>query len=139
MCLEVKFMKGQLFTLESFISILMLFFIVVYLFQNSPTPPEFRRINYKLKAYNGLKILEETGELRKDVEDNNITSIKNKLNPFLSGFLNYNVTIFNETTNITQMPSLANEKNTLVISYLLAGDIDYYKPREVIIYVWGFE
>ena len=139
MCLEVKFMKGQLFTLESFISILMLFFIVVYLFQNPPTSPEFNRINYKLKAYNGLKILEETGELREDVVDNNITSIENKLNPFLPAFLYYNVTIFNETTNITQIPSLANEKNTLVISYLLAGDIDYYKPREVIIYVWGFE
>lgn len=139
MCLEVKFMKGQLFTLESFISILMLFFIVVYLFQNPPTSPEFKTINYKLEAYNGLKILEKTGELRKDVVDNNVTSIENKLNPFLPNFLYYNVTIFNETTNITQIPSLVNEKNTLAISYLLAGDIDYYKPREVIVYVWGFE
>ena len=109
------------------------------MFQNPPAPPEFKRINYKLKAYNGLKILENTGELRKDAVDNNVTSIKNKLNPFIPNFLNYNVTIFNETTNTTQMPSLTSESNTLSVSYLLAGDIDDYKPREIRVYIWGFE
>lgn len=132
-------MKGQLFTLESLISILMLLFIVVYLFQNPPASPEFKQINYKLKAYNGLKILENTGELRKDAVDNNVTSIENKLNPFILDFLNYNVTIFNETTNTTQIPSLTSESNTLSVSYLLAGDIDDYKPREIRVYIWGFE
>jgi hypothetical protein len=132
-------MRGQLFTLESLLAILMLLFIVVYLFQNPPASPEFKSINYKLKAYNALIILEKTGELRKDVADNNVTSIQNKLNPFLPDFLSYNVTIFNETTNITQMPSLPNEKNTLSVGYLLAGDIDDYKPREVRVYIWGFE
>jgi len=132
-------MKGQLFTLESLIAILMLLFIVIYLFQNPPASPEFKRINYKLEAYNGLIILEKTGELRKHVVDNDTTSIENKLKPFIPAFLNYNVTIFNETANITQMPSLTNENNTLSVSYLLAGDIDDYKPREVRVYIWGFE
>lgn len=134
-----EIMRGQLFTLESLLAILMLLFIVVYLFQNPPTSPDFKTINYKLKAYNALIILEKTGELRRDVADNNVTSIENKLNPFLPDFLNYNVTIFNETTNITQMPSLTNEKNTLSVGYLLAGDIDDYKPREIRIYIWGYE
>lgn len=132
-------MKGQLFTLESLIAILMLLFIVIYLFQNPPASPEFKRINYKLKAYNGLEILEKTGELRKYVVDNDTTSIENKLNPFIPAFLNYNVTIFNETANVTRMPSLTNENNTLSVSYLLVGDIDDYKPREVRVYIWGFE
>ncbi|MDI6825717.1 MAG: hypothetical protein QMD36_00785 [Candidatus Aenigmarchaeota archaeon] len=138
-------MKGQLFTLESLISILMLLFIVVYLFQNPPTSPEFRRINYKLKAYNGLKILEETGELRKDAVDDNSTraceSIKTKLDPFIPDFLNetYRVVLFDETGNITEIPSLASENNMLSVSYLLVGDIGDYKPREVRVYIWGFE
>jgi hypothetical protein len=132
-------MKGQLFTLESLIAILMLLFIVIYLFQNPPASPEFKTINYKLKAYNGLEILEKTGELRKYVVDNDTTSIENKLKPFIPAFLNYNVTIFNETANVTRMPSLTNENNTLSVSYLLVGDIDDYKPREVRVYIWGFE
>jgi hypothetical protein len=132
-------MKGQLFTLESLIAVLMLFLIVVYLFQNPPATPEFKRINYKLMAYDSLKMLEKTGELRNDAIKKNVTSIKNKMSPFLPGFLNYTVTIFNETANVTEIPSLSNEKNTLSVSYFLAGDIDNFKPMEVRVYIWGFE
>jgi hypothetical protein len=132
-------MKGLLFTLESFIAILMIFFIVIFLFQNPPTSPEFSRINYKLKAYSGLMALEKTGELRKGVVDNNATSIQNKLNPYLPNFLNYTIIIFNETTNTTIKPVLTNENETLSVSYFLSGDIDDFKPREVRVYIWGYE
>jgi hypothetical protein len=132
-------MKGLLFTLESFIAVLMIFFIVIFLFQNPPTSLEFKRINYKLKAYNGLMALEKTGELRKDTVNNNATSIQNKLNTYLPDFLNYTIVIFNETTNTTVKPVLTNENETLSISYFLSGDIDDFKPREVRVYMWGYE
>jgi hypothetical protein len=117
----------------------MLFLIVIFLFQNPQTSPEFKRINYKLKAYNGLMTLEKTGELRKDVVNNNATSIQNKLNPYLPDFLNYTIVIFNEATNTTVKPILTNENETLSVSYFLAGDIDDFKPREVRVYIWGYD
>lgn len=144
-------MKGQLFTLESGIAILMILLIIIFLYQNPPTSPEFKRINYKLKVYDGLQVLEESGDLRKDVikenaSDINVSSIKNKIRPYIPGFLSLNVTIFNETDNITEKPDLdeliktTGAKNeTLSVSYFLAGDYDDYKPREVRVYLWGFK
>ncbi|MCX6821691.1 MAG: hypothetical protein NTW30_02825 [Candidatus Aenigmarchaeota archaeon] len=131
-------MKGLLFTLESFIAILMIFFIIILLFQNPPASSEFNRINYKLKAYNGLMALEKTGELRKDAVNNNAISIQNKLNPYLPDFLNYTVVIFNETTNITAKPSLSLTNDSISVSYFLAGDVDDFKPREIRVYLWGY-
>ena len=130
-------MKGALYTLESILSILMMFFIIIFLFQNPPASPEFERINYKLKAYNGLEILEKAGELRENVIDNNTTSIESKLNPYIPDFLNYTVVIFNETSNITEKPSLTGD--TVSVIYFLAGEIDDYKPRDVRVYLWGFD
>ena len=132
-------MKGMLFSLESFIAVLMIFFIIVILFKNPPTSPEFNRINYKLKAYNGLMALEKTGELRRDAIDNNATSIQNKLISYLPGFLNYSVVIFNETTNVTVKPSLSIINQSISVSYFLTGDLDTFKPREVRVYIWGYD
>lgn len=82
--------------------------------------------------------LEKTGELRKDVVNNNATSIQNKLNPYLPATLNYTVVIFNETTNVTTKPSLSTINESISASYFLTGDIDDFKPREVRVYIWGY-
>jgi len=132
-------LKGALYTLESVIAILMILFIIIFLFQDSSTAPEFERINYKLEVYHGLKILENTDELRRDVMDDNTVSIENKLNPYIPDFLNYTIVIFNETTNITKKPSLVDKKDVISISYFLAGDVDNYGPRDVRAYLWGFD
>jgi len=132
-------MKGQLYTLESIIAILMIFFIIIFLFRNPPSSPEFERINYKSKTYNGLKTLEETGELREHAVNNNTTAINESLNPFISSFLSRAVVIFNDTSNLTTKPDLTNISESISVSYFLAGDIDDYKPRDIRVYMWGFD
>ena len=132
-------MKGQLYTLESIIAILMIFFIIIFLFRNPPSSPEFERINYKSKTYNGLKTLEETGELREHTTNNNATAINESLKPFISSFLSRAVVIFNDTSNLTTKPDLTNISESISVSYFLAGDIDDYKPRDVRVYIWGFD
>jgi len=134
-------MKGVLFTLEAVISILMVLFILVFLFQNPPTSPEYQRANYKYKAYHGLDVLEKRGDLRDDAVNNNVTNIETNLNNFIPDFLTYEVVIYNQTINITEIPSTITSQNDTVlsVSYLIAGDIDEYKPRDVRIYLWGFE
>ena len=131
-------MKGLLFTLESFIAILMIFFIIIFLFQNPPASSEFNRINYKLKAYNGLMTLEKTGELRKYVADNNATAINESLNPYIPNSISRTVVIFNDTVNLTTEPSLSNLNESISVSYFLSGDIDDFKPREIRVYLWGY-
>ena len=130
-------MKGQLFTLEAAIAILMILIIIVFLFSNPPKSPEFNEINYKLKIYNGLKILDETGRLSTYVSNNDANAIQNGLRPYISNIQNYKVVIFNQTTNITQKLSLSNESEVISVSYFLVGDLDNYQPRDVRVYLWG--
>ena len=130
-------MKGQMYILEATISILLILFIVVYLFQNPLNSPEYERMNYKIKTYTAITVLDDTGKLRKDVVNNNVSSIRDNLYPFMSKNLNYNVTIFNDTSNITMKPSSSSDM--ISVSYFLAGDFDNYLPRDVRVYLWGFE
>jgi len=131
-------MKGQLYTLEVGIAILMILSFVILLFLNPPASPEYNIINYKMKAYNGLETLERTGELRRYVADNNATAINESLNPYIPNFLSRAVVIFNETTNLTTKPSLTDVNDSVSVSYFLAGDFDDYKPRDVRVYLWGY-
>ena len=131
-------MRGQIYTLEVGISILMILLIVIFLFQNPPATPEYNIINYKMKAYEGLETLEQTGELRRYVADNNATAINESLNPYIPTFLSRAVVIFNDTTNLTTKPSLTSVNDSISVSYFLAGDFDDYKPRDVIVYLWGY-
>jgi len=134
-------MKGFLFTLEAVISILMILFIIVFLFQNPPTSPEYQILNYKYKAYHGVEVLDKRGDLRNDVVNNNATNIKTNLDVFIPDFLTYEVVIYNETTNVTEIPTSITSQNDTVISvsYLISGDINEYKPRDIRVYLWGFE
>jgi len=131
-------MKGQFYTLESIIAILMILFIVIFLFQNPSPSPEFKMTNYKLKAYEGLKVIEKTGELRRYVADNNATAINESLNSYIPSFLNRAVVIYNDTTNLTTKPSLSSINESISVSYFLAGDFDDYKSRDVRVYMWGY-
>lgn len=137
MCLEMKKMKGQLYILESTIAILLMLFIVILLFQKQPTSSEFKRINYKIRAYEALKTLDEVGLLRKYAVDSNKTSIESEINSSIPDFLSYQVVIFNETTNTTEKISTTSE--TASVSYFIAGDFNNYDPRDVRVYLWEFE
>ena len=130
-------MKGQFYTLESIISILMILFIVIFLFQNPSPSPEFKMTNYKLKAYEGLEVIEKTGELRKYVADNNATAIDESLNSYIPSFLSRAVVVYNDTNNLTTEPSFSDKNESISVSYFLAGDFDDYKAREVRVYLWG--
>ena len=129
-------MKGQLYTLEAAIAVFIIFSFLL-LFYKTPPSPEFKTINYKLRVYDALTTLDESGELRKDVMKKNVSSIEEKLSPYIP--TNYTVVIFNKTSNITAKPSFVDKENVISLGYLLAGDVDEYKPREVKVYLWGFD
>ena len=133
----MKKMKGQLYVLESAIGILIILSILL-LFFRTPRIPEFKSINYKLKAYEALQIMKVNGDLRRDAIDANVTSIKSKLSPYLPSFLNYSLTVFDQNGNLTPIPSSLNKKDMVCVSYLLAGNFDEYSPRIVKVCLWGF-
>lgn len=132
-------MKGTFFTLEAIISITMMVLITVLLFKSPPAKTDLSRTAYKLEAYSGLEML-ETGDLREYVLNNNTNSIETELAPYVSfSRSQYSVVIWNETRNrLSALPS-PSTGDIISVGYFIAGDVGNYTPREVRVFLWGFD
>lgn len=132
--------KGSLYTLEAAIAIVMMVTALAFFLQSPPEPQDLSRINYKLDVYNALEISEEAGDLRKNVLDNDASSIRTEINTYLSSSLNFNVTIYDANSNLTYVPDLGDDvQNIVTVSYFLAGWVGNYDPKEVRVFIWGFD
>ena len=129
-------MKGSFFVLESIIAVVIMVTTLSFLLWKPPETFEFSEVNYKQEAYDGLSISEEIGELRENALKNNATAIKTELDPYIS--ISNDVAIFNQTSNLTAIPT-TDDENIITVSYFIAGDMGNYTPREIRVYMWGFE
>ena len=131
-------MKGSFYVLEAAISVIMMVTVLALVLQKPPETLELSKVNYKLKVYDALEIIDNVGDLRKNALDNNAAGIKAELNSYIPTSLNYEVAIYNKTSNITAVPTISSE-DVITVSYFLAGNIGNYTPREVRIFAWGFD
>ena len=128
-------MKSQAHIIEVVIACVLVA-VAFVLFIYKPTASlELSELNYKLDALNGLKILDESGKLRKYVLEKNASMIKDLLAPYIK--INYDVVLFNCTTNLTSIPDF-RDTEIASISYFIAGDFGNYSAREIRVYLWGF-
>ena len=133
--LGLRFMrsKGQMQTIEALISVAIISFIIFLLYFIKPVSQEVSQINRKIDAYNALKVLDQARNLRKYALQANVTKIEELLLPFLKS--NYKVVLYNQTGNITDIPTI-DSKNIASVSYIIAGDLAIYKPIEIRVYLW---
>ena len=137
--------KGILLTLESVVAILMILFIVVLTYKNPREVASSKNVDLKLKVFDGLDALEKNGKLRKAVINNDAATIKNHLDPFIPDYVTYDVVIYNSTqnssiANTTNYPATVdNQSYVIVVSYLIAGDVENYTARDVRVFMWGFD
>lgn len=131
-------MRGSLYTLEAAIAIVMMVVTAMLVFQRAPETLELSKANYKVKIYNALKISDDVGDLRKNVLDSDAAAVESELSSYIPIYLNYNVTIYNETSNVTSIPTIGS-KDVITVSYFLAGKLGNYTAREVRVFVWGFD
>ena len=129
-------MKGVSNTLEAVIAVSFLLLSLVFFFRPFPVQ-DSSEFNYKKITYDSLKALSEGGKLRQYALNNDATSIKNDLSTYIS-FLDYDVVIYNKTSNLTAIP-IINDKNVISVSYFLAGEAGNYSGKEVRVFVWGFD
>ena len=133
--LELRYMrnKAQVQTIEALVSVAIISIIIFLLYFRAPTSTETAQIGRKIEAYNALKILDQTKNLREYALKANATKIEELLLPFLKS--NYKVVIYNQTSNVTEIPKI-DSKNIASISYLIAGDLGNYNPIEIRVYLW---
>ena len=125
--------KAQVQTIEALISVAIISFIIFLLYFITPTSQEISQINRKIEAYNALKILDKTRNLRQYALQANATKVEELLLPFLKS--SFKVVIYNQTSNITEVPKVESE-NIASVSYLIAGELANYRPLEIRVYLW---
>lgn len=125
--------KGQMQTIEALISIAIISLIILLQYFAIPVSQEVSQINRKIEAYSALKFLDQTKNLRQYALQANATKIEELLLPFLKS--NYRVVLYNQTSNITEIPAIDSE-NIASVSYLIAGDLAIPKPIEIRVYLW---
>lgn len=123
--------KGILQSLEAVIAILMILAFFVIFFVVKEPLPGFETVSWKLKGFNSLKALDDNNELRQYALTNNTLRIKEKLQGLLSP-MNYEIMICSDTC---VYPNITAEK-LVSVSYLIAGNINSFSPREIVLYLW---
>lgn len=124
-------------TLEALICLGILSTFLVLFFSSPLKIPELEKANYKLFVFSALEVLDKIGVLRKYALDKNVSAIESELAKHLPYLYDYRVVIYNQTTNMTEVPDILAEE-VVVVGYLLAGDIGNYSALEVKVLVWGF-
>ena len=118
--------------LEAVIAILMILTTVVVYFGSKESFPEFESTNRGMRAFHALKVLDQNNKLRLDVIANNTRNIENNLRSLIPSEINLQVFVCQTSCG---KPAIQSEKMASVI-YLVAGDIDDFKARQIILYMW---
>lgn len=131
-------MKGSLYTLESAIAIVLMVTVLSLVIRQTQTTGALDIVNYKIRVYNALKASDDVGDLKVNVLGKNVSLIKADIEATASSFLDYEVVIYNRTGAVTNEPDIDSE-NVVTVSYFLAGYVGEYDPREVRVFMWGFD
>jgi hypothetical protein len=131
-------MKGSLYTLESAIAILLMVTVLTLVVTQPQSMRELDIVNYKLRVFNALKATDDIGDLKVYVLNNDVNTIKAEVEQSGTPYLDYGVVIYNRTDALTVEPDI-EAQNVVTVSYFLAGYVGDYDPREVRVFMWGFD
>jgi len=139
--LKIKLGKGTFYSVEAVISTIMVLSVLYVITKNPPMMQELSKVNYKLRIHEALETLDKSGQLRLYVLNNDSTSIKNEIEDMLPSNVNTFIVIYDEDQlNLTQTFTAPSYLRDIIsVSYFIAGDVEVYSPREVRVYMWGFE
>ncbi len=114
-------------TLEAIVAISLLATVFIFVFK--PYESFLSHEEEKLtKAFNSLKSLDKTNELRGYVLQNDTKGLEKKLRELLPEF-ELEVVICSTDCGKTSMPE------SVSITYLVAGDVKKFDPKQVIVYI----
>jgi len=132
--------KGSLYALESAISIIMMITALALLLRAPVEPQEFSEYNYKLEAHNALEISNDLGTLAMNTLNDDADAIETEIDNYISSSVNFGVTIFDQDSNITEVPTISGSfGNVITTSYYISGQAGDFNPREIRVYIWGFD
>jgi len=118
--------------LEVIIGILSVLIVFAIFFVQRVQLPEFETVSWRTRGFSALKALDNKNELRQYVLANDTDTLKSKLSELLPPSLNYEVVICE-----LQCAAVDIESGKLAsVSYTIAGDVNDFRPRQIILYMW---
>jgi len=114
---------------EAILAITIVSIAFVIFFKEYEIYPEIDEIKLR-KIFYALKSLDENSELRRYVMENDSETIEKKLERILPGF-EIEVKICEKSC---EKPNITQE--FISVTYLIAGDVNNFNPKQIIVYAW---
>ena len=127
-------MKGVVYILEVSVAILMILSLLLIM-PKIPRKKGYSTSIYQLQVFDALESLDEIGLLRKASLDRDVDTLSERLGDLISSKINYQVVLFNSTTNVTNFEEM-NADEIYSVSYFIVGDYGKYEPMEIRVYLW---
>jgi len=124
--------KGISKTFESIVAILSMMTVFIIYFSAKQTIPDFEMINREMKAFTVMKTLVENNEFRQWVLANDTETLKNKITMMMPSDINYDIQVCSLDCG---KPNVTSERMSST-SYIVAGDVNDFRPRQVVLYIW---
>ncbi len=128
-----KKMKGLLRTLEAVLGILVILVTFLFLYTGQGPIPDIEVGNLKLVAMNSLAAIDKNNELRQQALVNDTAAIKAKLEKYIPAGFDYDVFVCNLNCPV---PTVA-AKRIVSAEYLIAGDVNNFTTRQIVLHVWS--
>ena len=125
--------KGYIYTLEVLIAISLILVSVVFIFRNPPAKPEFGISTMKIQGLQALEYLDNKGDLKNLVFQENETELENRIKNILPIEAQFETEICNFSCSAANVP--LNE-TVIGIDYYASGYKENYVGKKVRLWIW---
>ncbi len=125
--------KGYIYTLEVLIAISIMILSVALILRNPPAKPEFSTSTIKLQGFAALEYLNEKGDMKNLVAQNNETELENRIKDILPREIQFETEICDFSCSEVNVP--VNETVT-VINYYVSGYKESFAGKKVKMWLW---
>lgn len=125
--------KGFIYTLEVLIAISIIMVSIVLVFRYPPEKPDFGTSTMKLQAFDSLEYLDNKGDLKNLVFQNNETEIEKRMRDILLQEMLFEMEICDFSCSEANVP--VNE-TVIAINYYVAGYKENYLGKKVKMWLW---
>lgn len=125
--------KGFVYTLEVLIAISMILISVVFILRSPPEKPDFSTSTMKLQGFDALEYMDNKGDLKNLVFQNNETEIENRIRDILPREILFETQLCNVSCSEVNTP--VNE-TVVVINYYISGYTNNYLGKKVKLWLW---
>ena len=126
-------MKGFVYTLEVLIAVGIIVVAAVVMFRNVPVKAETDIATLKAQGFHALRYMDDTGLLRKYVNDNNESLVENDLKGLMPSTVNFEVQICGSSCSDAYVP---DDKDVISIDYYISAYRTEYLEKRVKLWIW---